>query len=311
MHLAAANPFGPFGIAAPVLEPGYFENNMRISLSSTEAVPLTDKSLGTYIYLTGMGYGSGSSVTYGRPSVITLWDGSRWVAKRTRNVISANFAGRTASKNYDIFASLGGGPDGVGLEIGPAWSTDSARVAALEIWDGHYIWPGQPGRLYVGTVYFKAGETFSDTLTERHVWNYFNRLPRRVYVKDTTSHTYDVETWRQYRATTTNQIDTTTGIDGLGFIDLRYYSQGSSTNIRHYDLAIGVGSTTTPDTGCFGDSTGRAHMDLAVANVTMHMNTQLVSFPGDGRKYYVMLQMGSAGGTISWTDATMHGLFFC
>jgi hypothetical protein len=96
---------------------------------------------------------------------------------------------------YDIFAYWTG--TAVALET-LAWTNIASRATALTLTEGLYVKATDPTRLYLGTCLAYLGSYIKDTVTERGLWNFFNRVLKPLEVTDTTATwTYNVPgTWR-------------------------------------------------------------------------------------------------------------------
>lgn len=114
----------------------------------------------------------------------------------------------TSGKNYDAFAYLLGN-SGFGYDLGPAWTDDTTRATAVELFNGYYVnsasfvgtilgktIPIRRG-LLVGTIRASGTNVTEDSQINRFVWNKFNQVPRVLSLIDTTSHTFTtIQEWR-------------------------------------------------------------------------------------------------------------------
>lgn len=157
----------------------------RLSLSSSDPAPLADQSAKTTVYY--LPYVGNRISIYN--TVTTGWDvlvfGSASVSVPA-----------TTNTNFDIFAYNNSGT--LALQT-VNWTNDTTRATAITRQDGIYCKSGDLGKRYLGTgrTTSVSGQT-EDSRTNRFVWNYYNRLHKRFYKSDATSHTYNSETWRNW-----------------------------------------------------------------------------------------------------------------
>jgi len=153
-----------------------------------------------------------------------------------------------ASKVYDVFcyetAALA--PK---LEFGPAWTDATTRATGLTKQDGITVKSGDPTRRWVGTIRTTAtAGQCEDSVAKRLVWNTYNRKPRPMVVNDSTDlWTHNTpSTWRQARATATNQLDTVVG-QAEDEAVVRVGVRGKSSTTSTYGVGIGVDKTNAND----------------------------------------------------------------
>jgi hypothetical protein len=151
--------------------------NGRLTLESGVAISTTDQTAKTSIYFTPY-----------QGNRIGLYDGSMWQAYSFSELTLA-LGTLTAGKNYDVFLYSNAGT--LTLELGAAWTSDTARADALVLQDGVYVKSGATTRRYIGTLRTVTTTTTEDSLTKRYVWNNQNRTQRDTYVADIGSHVYN------------------------------------------------------------------------------------------------------------------------
>jgi hypothetical protein len=120
------------------------------------------------------------------------------------------------------------------------------------------------------------------------VWNYYNRDRRTLYHNDaTTSWTYTTGTWRQARATATNQVAFVVGVieDAL---DISYSVVcGAYNNVAY--ISLGYNSTTAPASrASVGGWLTFASLDQRVGQIAV-----LHDFPALGYSYVAALEKGA------------------
>lgn len=167
----------------------------RLTLESGVPVSTTDQTAKTTIYYTPFVH-----------NVINLWDGANWVPTEFTET-SLALGTITSAKPYDVFGYLSGGA--LTLEL-LAWTDDTTRATAVTLQDGRYCKSGDKTRLLLGSFYTTATTTTEDSLSARYLWNAYNRVSRRVYVANSTSHTYTTGSWREWNGGT--------GVTKLSFI---------------------------------------------------------------------------------------------
>jgi hypothetical protein len=126
---------------------------------------------------------------------ISLYDGSDGWITHTFTEVSVAVPG-TTDNPFDVFAYSDSGT--VTLET-VVWTNDTTRATALAFQDGIYVKTGATTRRYLGTCRTTdaSGET-EDSKALRFVWNYYNRLERRLELIDSTGHDYNTGAWRPW-----------------------------------------------------------------------------------------------------------------
>lgn len=105
---------------------------------------------------------------------------------------------------------------------GTWWRVDNnttyTRATALTTQDGVLYKNGALTRRYVGTIFIQQTGKLDDGVTNRFVWNYYNRAFRDMLVEQTNSHTYATGTWRVFNNDFNNQLQFVVGVveDGFG-----------------------------------------------------------------------------------------------
>lgn len=258
----------------------------RLSLSSGTPVTSTDVVAATSLYYT----------EYQSNLVLLPYRAGKWEAfelpKGPSGVheIRADFLANSpwALANatvYDVFVTLG--QDGPKLVRGPAWSSATARAAALARHDGVFALGINPLWVYVGTIYASAANQCEDSVAKRFVWNMYNRVDRLLSKQVTDVHTYSTATWRQFNSVATNQIEYVCGaaedcmtmlISGLVL--------GSGTNMQMSwaNDATNTSSALNPWPCIYSP---------AVQEAVIEGNTQASSI---GYHYIAAVEYGAAGG---------------
>ena len=156
----------------------------RLSLSSTLAIPTADISAATTLYY----------LPY-RGNATAIYTGSVWTQVALGSGgYSLSLAGVVSGSVYDVYLDYNGGAPQLGLSA--AWTNTTTRATALVAQDG--VWcVGINTRRYLGTIYGSAAGQVSDTLVLRGVWNYANRVERKLLRNDTTANWTYSGSWRQ------------------------------------------------------------------------------------------------------------------
>jgi len=126
---------------------------------------------------------------------ISIYDGTRWVL-HSFSELSLNISTYTASKPYDIWIYSNSGSATLDSTI---WTNDTTRATSLALQDGIYVKSGDSTRRYLGTIRI-TGTTgqCEDSMNNRFVWNYYNRIKRIGMCCNTTySWTYATSAWRE------------------------------------------------------------------------------------------------------------------
>lgn len=187
-----------------------YPQDFRLTLGSGSPVTTADQANKTTLYCTPY---SGNS--------IALYDGASTWNVRTSAEFSLNMAAFTASKPYDIFCyDNSGTPTLEGL----VWTNATTRATALAYQNGILVKSGATTRRYLGTVYIDSGQKCQDEITKRYVWNYYNRILRRLFKSDATSHTYNSTTVRQWNNSATNQVSLVIGVQEGG-VQIQFSAQ--------------------------------------------------------------------------------------
>lgn len=218
-------------------------------------------------------------------SLISLYDGSKWVTRSTAEISIAVPA--TTSQMYDVWVYDNAGTPALELL---AWTNDTTRATGLTRLEGVYVKSGDSTRRYVGSFRTTtvAGQT-EDSAAKRYVWNASNRAARTLFVKEATA------TWagsgtvlRQVRGSTANQVDVVVGLAEVGVrLTANLAANNATTAGVGLATSIGFDSTTTTATGTqvMGNYTGAAS-----AAVICPVAAYLTHFPTVGRHFYAWLE---------------------
>ncbi len=205
----------------------------RLTLTTGVAVTTSDVTAAETLYY----------VPYNGNRVF-LHTGIKWTRK-SFSELAISLAGKTANTNYDVFAYLDSGSPALELL---AWSNATTRATELAYQDGMLVKSGDETRLYLGTIRITGTEgQCEDSLTKRFVWNYYNRVDRRLYYSNATSHTYTTSSWRAWNNSATARVEYICGvIEDAQSMSLDVQKSSSSTSITAYN-GIGLDRTNEVD----------------------------------------------------------------
>lgn len=171
-----------------------------------------------------------------------------------------------------------------------------ARATALALQNNIYVKSGATDRRYAGTIRITSttGQT-EDSVANRDIWNYYNRVSRAMQAVDTTdSWNYSTATIRQSNGNTANQLNFVIGVDEDS---VRAQAQGSSYTTgavaRERSTLIGLNSTTVA-TGIIG------YVNEGVNGDVMQTNAFFEGYAGIGNSYLAWLERGSGTATQTW-----------
>lgn len=297
---------------------GTYATKMSGRLTTESGVPnsQSDRSAQSTVYLTPY-----------NGNHLAIYDGSADVTKSFSELtLTLNASAHLSGNVYDVYVFLSGGV--VTLGTSPAWTSTSARgtgagTAEYELYNGYYrnkntmtmkngasTYSNITARYatLVGTIYCSANAQTDDTLAKRYVWNYNNRLPRRMFTGKNASHTYTTGTVRAWNSNTTigeARMACVIGVAdaAMGVRALSVYT--SATSGLNY-LYIGLNTTTTPS-----ENSSDAHSLVGVGGgAIMTASHSVILQPVIGYNYIQALEYGFiTSNTI--TDIIMSGILQC
>jgi hypothetical protein len=217
-------------------------------------------------------------------NVIYLHDATNW-KRYTFSEIYLDVDTFTADKNYDIWAR---DVAGVVTLAATVWTNDSTRATELTTHDGVLVKSGSVTYRYLGTIrvdYMSGGggegiRTYSK-ITKRYVWNYYNRVTRRMMVAEVTSHTYNGAARVWNNSETDNRLDFVIGVaeDVLMAINLTNAKAGADGSYAATRLYL--------DTYQFGNSYRNYNAQQIAASVVNN------SSPAAGYHYLRLFELGN------------------
>lgn len=207
----------------------------RLTLTSGTPVTTADVTAAGTIYLTPY-KGNG----------IALFDGVRW---RLFNLTEISLAlTATNAKPYDVFVYDNAGTPTLETLV---WTNDTTRATALTTQDGVLVKTGATTRRYVGTFYASDTDKTEDSAAKRFLWNYYNRVDRRMAVLEATATWAGGAGWRQANSAATNQLAFVRGVDeDIVTAEVRVSWVVAAAAATVMSTGIGLDSTTATAAGC-------------------------------------------------------------
>lgn len=262
-----------------VVSPTGSVNNFRLTLTSNTPITTSDVTAAGTLYLTPHG-----------GNQISLYDGSVWRLYSSAQV-SISLAAITTGKPYDVFAEYTGGAVTLSLT---AWTNDTTRATALTTQDGVLVKTGDLPKRYVGTIYPSGAGTTEDSAAKRYVWNYYNRILRRMQVTESAdSWTYTTATFRQANGNTANQLDFVIGVSEAPVSAQVQISMFNASNVEAI-VGIGLDSTSVLATGFIGGRLNTTTTPLPSGICTW------IGHPGIGLHYLAWLEYSDGTGSSTW-----------
>lgn len=254
----------------------------RLTLTSGTPVTTGDVTAATTIYYAPY-----------RGNRIALFDGSKWKVYAFTE-LSLALGTLTDDLPYDVFVYDNAGT--LTLQF-TAWTNATTRATALTTQNGVYVLTGSLTRRYLGTFRTESTTTTEDSLTKRFVWNYYNRVPRRLQRLETTdTWTYTTATWRQANGAAANQVEAVVGVaEVLLSITLGVISSNTDVNVDRR-VGIGVGITN----GVSGNQVRvLPQASWPVTTWKPHIVTY-AAYPAVGYQFYSWNEISAATGTTTW-----------
>ena len=264
----------------------------RLTLETGVPVSTSDQSAKTTLYYTPY-----------KGEQIGLNDGAGGWDIITFAEINITMVGLTASRVYDVFCWNNGGTATLEVLI---WTDGTTRATGLVYEDGILVKAGDYTRRYLGTIYINSsgGET-EDTITQRFVWNYYNRVPRRLFKKDATgSWTYNVDAWRQSNNAAANKFEVVCGV--VEDVICVQFSQRVNSTGNTGSIGIGVNAVNDAGGDFFGICVTSAHS----TNFTIVTRFIRVC-PNIGYSYFASVERSNVGTTTYYgvNGMGLDGLF--
>lgn len=261
----------------------HFNCDGRLTLTTATPVTTSDVTAATTVYWAP--YKGGK---------ISLYDGSaNW---KTYTCTEKSIAvPATTDTMYDVFMYDNSGTPA--LEV-LAWTNTTTRATALTTQNGVLVKTGATTRRYLGSFLTTgvSGQT-EDSLANRYVWNYYNRVLRPMRrLESTDSWSYATATIRQANNAAANQLNFVIGVSEDA-VSARVNALWSNNTIGGGCMTgIGLDATNANATGCI-----TAYQAAAVADTPTVNHAFWIGFPGIGKHYVAWLEAGNATGTQTWS----------
>ncbi|MBF0367507.1 MAG: hypothetical protein HQK50_18175 [Oligoflexia bacterium] len=232
---------------------------------------------------------------------IALYNGTSWITYTLATSLSITNTETTSDKNYDVFAYYDSGSSDVKLEL-VQWTNNLTRAVTLTRIEGIYVKQGETYKRYLGTVGTDNSNNFHDANATRFVWNYYNRLPRKLKYQDTNATCYPFPssgagTWVSLITTLNPMVDIVTGV-AEGVLDLVAHAYIKNTAAASAAAVVGIaldGSTSN-------DADYYTFFNGGAANAQGSSQAYLKTIPTIGRHRYSMIEAfygGASGNHLS------------
>lgn len=270
----------------PVLVVPNNTQDFRLSLTSGSCVTTADVTAATTLYFT--------PCTGNR---IALTDSTGLITTYSSAELSIAVPA-TTSQMYDVWVVLSSGAPSLELLT---WTNDTTRATAIaRTTTGFYTKTGDLTRRYVGSFRTTAvsGQT-EDSVTNRFVWNYYNRADRPLQrFESTASWTYSTNTIRQANGAAANQVNFVIGVaEEPVEMDL-HVSVQQATATANIIACFGLDSTST----CASNQ-GVAILQLAGSTLGW-LHAHYKGQPAIGRHFLSWNEDTSGTGTTTWYGTT-------
>lgn len=255
--------------------------NGRLTLTTGVAITTSDVTAATTVFFTPY-----------LGNRIATFDGTNWsLSSFTEKSVAVP---ATTTTPFDVFIVDGT----LALET-VNWTNDSTRATALTTQDGILVKSGATTRRYLGTCRTTgvSGQT-EDSIAKRFVWNNYNRVLRKMKVVESTANwNYSTASYRQARATASNQLDYVVGQSENAVTAHVYGAVSNDTAANVAAVGVGVDSTTVNSADVFFSAQTFQGATALIAFSHAHYQ----GYPGIGRHTLVWLENpGSATGTTTW-----------
>lgn len=252
----------------------------RLTLTTGVPVTTSDVTAAETLYFTPF-----------RGNRIALYDGTNWLM---RSFTELSIDVPDATNCYDVFAYDNSGT--VALEL-LAWTNETTRATALVAQNGVLCKTGALTRRYLGTFYCTTAGNgqIEDSVANRYLWNYYNRVARPMRAIDATaSWNYTTATIRQANGAAANQLNFVIGVsEDIVSARVQSTKANSSAGIDGV-VGIALDSTSTfTATGSFCNVSGPA-------NGRVNLTAALDVYPGVGKHYLSWNEYSAASGTTTW-----------
>lgn len=267
------------GVLTGTVQPD--RDDFRMTLTSGVPVTTPDVTGATTLYITPY-----------KGAHISLYNGSAWLDD-TSAEFSIALGTLTSGLPYDVFVY-----DNAGVPTAEllAWTNTTTRATALVRQDGVPVKSGATTRRYVGTIYTTSTTTTEDSLVNRYVYNFYNRVRRPLLASTATAtYTYTTLTYREVEGTTTHEVRWVTGLDEEAVsVNALWAAANTNAGVSVYG-SFGLDAITQNATSCTA-----ATVYIPAANYHVNMTASCTLYAGIGRHYIAQLEQSQATGTTTW-----------
>lgn len=255
--------------------------NGRLTLTTGVAVTTSDVTAATTIFFTPF-----------KGNVVATYSGTNWsmslFTEKSLTIPSV------ATTMYDVFLV-----DGTLALEALAWTNDTTRATLLTTQDGVLVKTGDATRRYLGSFRTVSSGQTEDSLARRFVWNYENRVTRKMLVQESTaSWNYTTATYRQANANTANQLDMAIGVSEdivKAYVGVSISNTGALVNAQ---VGIGLDAVNVNNADIIPASASL----VASSSGLTPCSATYSGFPGVGRHFLAWTESSLAAGTTTWTS---------
>jgi len=235
---------------------------------------------------------------------ITLWDGTNLVNIIVPPSTISLALPATTNTMYDVWCYASGTSPALELT---SWTNDSTRTTALVMSNGFLCKSGDATRRYIGTVRTQASSgTTVDSVQQRYIWNYYNRMRRRLVFHDTAvTWTQSAASWRQANVSASAQFDVVIGV-ATAMVDISVHMGGNfSAGATSCAFSIGDNSPNLPS------GPGTPHPDCTGGILQQNApdynahSCRLITVPTAGRHIFSHLEYCQANVAITWVNVAV------
>lgn len=265
-----------------------YVNGFRLTLTTNVPVTITDVTAATTVYATPY-----------KSNAISLYSSGAWTTYSSAQM-SLALGTITNDQGYDVFCYNNAGTPTLELL---AWTNNTTRATALAYQDGVLVKSGDATRRYLGSFLTTSTTTTEDSLTNRYLYNYYNRIPRLMQrVEATASWNYTTATYREANGSTSNRLKFFIGVvEDTVMAQLNVRCANSSGSIVTQS-GIGLNSTTT------ASITTTTALSNSIAGGYMMHQPNIECLPIVGKNYLAWLEYSNATGTTTWEGSGTFGI---
>lgn len=236
--------------------------DLRLTLTSATPVTTSDVTAATNVYVTPV-----------RGGQCTFYDGSATWTLLTNAEVTVPVPASTVTP-YDVWCRNNAGSMACDTT---AWTNDTARATALALQNNVYVKTGDTTRRWVGSFRTTGvnGQT-EDSITNRFVCNYYNRVRRHLLVTLAATEVYNLTTIRQLNGDATKQVNFLNCLNDFEVEAKTQVTCGNGTAGINVSSGIGLDTTTA-----FSGETGG--VQTQAANTPIQITSDYSAFTGIGK----------------------------